>query len=240
MIAVTSIAPGRRDDQIRAISSWKEAGCEVVAVQSPREVRALQRIYGQVVRLVPVVCERRPRVGQLIERAAASEHDVVLLINSDIELYRVTPDELRRYAAEAGEGVAYFVRHDHSGGYADMKPQYPGIDAYLFRRSWGRLWPQDAAYSLGCCFWDFLLPWLALEHQRPLRSLEHPVARHRAHEARWSTADWLRDAVEFARLTGYPPPGRGVEPTHHYVTMSQQVRGRIARESVPVLPVSAG
>jgi FkbM family methyltransferase len=66
---------------------------------------------------------------------------------------------------------------------------------------------------------------------RPIYTVEFPVAFHRHHQTRWSWENWHRCAIEFARVTGEPSGDQSFEACAH---MSVRVRQNFDRGKITV------
>ncbi len=203
--ALTSLSPRGNVSVVReCIRSWRNAGLQVVAFNHPTEIRQLMAFYD--VEFVPVTETTAPVFGKHLIPIktmldwAASRNVPALLINSDIQL-RLAEWELKRIRWLSDGGLCYFVRYNHDGYGARLARELYGIDAFLFH---GRDVPLTLPnfLSMGQPFWDYWLPYCFAVQGRPIYTVEFAVAWHRNHPHQWVWQDWLRCALEFARISG--------------------------------------
>ena len=234
--ALTSLAPNHASSPVvgACLASWRRAGLDVVAFNHPSEIRTLRRQYDGV-EFVPVKETMEAQFGRrvvpvsMILRWALDRDLTCLLINSDIEL-DLERWELERVAARAGDGLAYFVRHNHDGIRSRARREDWGIDAFLLRGSnVGEL--PDSFLSMGQAWWDYWLPWRFLSAGRPLYAPAFPAAFHRRHALQWSWDAWYRCGIEFQRLTG---EGGGITDHEACRALSIRIRQAIDRATTPI------
>ena len=238
IIAVTSLSPAlwRVPLQKACVDSWRNAGLQVCSFNHPSEIAVLNSRYD--IDWVPVEKTSADVFGGhyipvKVVADWAAQHDVmVLLVNADIE-FRMTPWEIKRIRWLAHKGLAYFVRHNHSGDLSKASPEPYGIDAFMFH---GRdtVLP-NSFLSMGQPFWDYLLPHLFAVHGRHIWVVDFPAAFHRQHGCQWSWENWHRCANEFGRITGLLGSEQSMDAC---VAMSLQVRQKFDRgkASVPAQP----
>lgn len=237
--ALTSLSLAQAGSGIvsRCISSWREAGLDVVAFNHPDEIPLLREHYD--VRFVPVMETTAPQFGgNYVPVSAmtrwAAEHDLrVLLINSDIEL-ALASWELERLAVHSSDGLAYLVRHNHTGDPTRAVREPIGIDAVLVNGGEVAALP-DSFLSLGQPFWDFWIPYAFAASGRTLYSPDFPAALHLGHPTQWSWETWRRCATEFARVSEVSDATDTFNACH---ALSARVRVRIesATTSLPRCP----
>jgi FkbM family methyltransferase len=205
IFALTSLAPTpwRVSQQRTSIRSWRDAGLRVYSLNHPSEIVTLSSLYD--VDWVPIRRTSAEIFGRpcvpirtMVEWAAENEA-IVLLINSDIEL-RLSVWEMKRIRWLSDGGLCYFVRFNHNGNPGRASREHSGIDAFLLHGRDAALVP-DSLLSMGQPFWDYLLPHVFADHNRPVYSVEFPVALHRDHRLQWSWENWHRCGLEFKRVT---------------------------------------
>ncbi|HEU0185542.1 MAG TPA: FkbM family methyltransferase [Blastocatellia bacterium] len=188
------------------IGSWRAAGLRVCAFNHPQEIAELSQLYD--VEFVPVeettesVFGRRFVPIKAMLDWAAEQEVAALLINSDISL-RMDEWEVKRARWLSDGGLCYFVRYNHSGDLTKAERELGGIDAFLFHGRDAAQFP-DSFLSMGQPVWDYWVPHTFASRNLPVFAVEFPAAFHRAHAVGWSSEDWHRCALEFARAAELP------------------------------------
>jgi hypothetical protein len=207
MIAITSIAPGHKnfENQFRAIESWKEAGYEVVSLNSPEEIEQLKDFKD-----VKFICTNRHNkkifgkpyviVSAIIDYLKEVKSEYSLIINSDIiidDKYKVT-DRLKE---KSKEGVVVLNRMDFEGDMSKARMYELGFDGFFINKIHLDVFPQTIL-CLGQCHWDFWLPYIAATGGVKLIKLREPYIYHAKHPVQYSRDNWMRTAEIFRAETG--------------------------------------
>jgi len=234
--ALTSLPPRPRDPAATAecINSWRAAGLKVVAFNHPSEIETLSQTFD--VEFVPVEKTAHETFGghyiyvNTLLNWAAEQNILALLINADIRL-QLEQWELQRIRRLCDGGLGYFVRFNHDGDVRRAHREVHGIDAFLLHGRDASLFP-ESFLSLGQPWWDYWVPLVFANNNRPLHAIDFPVTFHRNHPQNWSWENWGRCGVEFGRAAGFN--GNGFEPSgttawgtrcriqQHSTTLSQQ------------------
>jgi hypothetical protein len=96
-----------------------------------------------------------------------------------------------------GEGLCYFVRHNHDGDRAQAASEPYGLDAFLLYGRAAR-WLPDTLLSMGAPWWDYWLVHAFIRAGRPVQAVEFPAAFHRSHPRNWSSDAWHRGSSSIA------------------------------------------
>ncbi len=139
VFAVTSLSPAlsRVPVQKACIESWRRAGLRVFSFNHPSEIATLRPRYD--VEWVPVEKTAKDLFGvhyvpiRAVMEWAAERDEMVLLINSDIEL-RLEQWQLKRIRWLTHGGLSFFIRHNHSGDIAKATIEPHGIEWLSFSR----------------------------------------------------------------------------------------------------------
>jgi hypothetical protein len=208
VIALTSLspAPQHRERQARCVATWLAAGLAPVSLNHPSEQAAVRDYAGVTVATCELTAEASygrplPRFNGMLAWAAA-RGETVLLLNGDLEL-AMTVAELEQLDAAAGSGLAYLRQLDYAGARNMTTTINAGIPAFLMRPEHAALCaaPSDLM-AFGQPWWDFWLPYAAVQAGLGLVAPATVAAYHQIHTDRWSWPHWERGAAEFARLTG--------------------------------------
>lgn len=205
MIAITSIAPGHSnfDNQQRAVKSWKDAGYEVISMNSPEEIELLKdfdvkfiptnrhnkKIFGKPYVLISAIIDYLKEIK--------SKHS--LIINSDIIIKDSIGLEKLKKMSE--EGIIVMNRMDFEGDMQNSKMYEDGFDGFFINISHLDCFPQSIL-CLGQCHWDFWLPYTALVNGVKIIKLKEPYIYHEKHNIQYSKENWIRTGEIFRAELG--------------------------------------
>jgi FkbM family methyltransferase len=209
--ALTSLPPHPRDPAATAecISSWRAAGLKVVAFNHPSEIETLSQMFD--VDFVPVEKTAYDVFGghyvyiNTLLNWAAEQNTLALLINADIRL-QLEAWELNRIRRLCDGGVGCFIRFNHDGDVRSANREVHGLDAFLLHGRDASLFP-ESFLSMGQPWWDYWVPLVFANNNRPVHAVDFPVAFHRNHPQNWSWHNWNRCGVEFGRAAGFTSNG---------------------------------
>jgi hypothetical protein len=157
MKIVTSFAPERQERQQYCLESWQKYGHKIIAVQTTKEMPAMQATYAGV-QWVESFSDR-PLVKEMADVATA-ENDWVLLVNSDISIKNTVEDFDSDWTApkrRRPEVLRIGIRWDReANGYKKLN-QY-GIDAFLLSPTMAATLP-ELGFRIGQPAWDYWLVW---------------------------------------------------------------------------------
>ena len=181
----TSSPPKAGDRELAAVASWLKAGmvpvsfnrADEIAVLRPRfpgahfvsTARTLESVYG------------RPYIGLslVLDWAARNAGEPFLLLNADIQL-AVTPAWGKEIAARAASGVVVVHRYDFDTDRSFSSEYRTGIDGVAMSPAAAARFPANGL-ALGQQYWDYWVPWKALELDMPLFRLRGAYAFHQRH-----------------------------------------------------------
>lgn len=240
ILALTSLPPTTRNVAFQrgCIESWRQAGMDVYSFNHPSELARLSGVFD--VSFVPVAETASAVFGRhyvpintMLDWANA-QSSPVMIINADIHL-SIEPWELQRIRWIADGGLCCWIRHNY-----DVDPQLSvreplGFDAFLLHGQDSELFPKTFL-SMGRPSWDYWLPHAFMADERPIYSVEHPVAFHKNHPSAWSMEDMLRCTLELDRVAGLLRADRSVQAC---IAMYLRLRQAIARKSQVLSPIPA-
>ncbi len=179
LVAVTSLAPHRKERQLVCLNSWRRFGLDIMAVNSQAEIDSMRDDY-PIAKWIAAEFEKTPKINSLID-VSAMEDTAILVINSDIEIYG---QQSRLTDLVANRQSAIGIRHnyDFRPGYAIIEPW--GLDAFLiYPEQIPRLSKVD--FAIGKPMWDY---WLAdeLEKLGKCDWIGEPYFFHRSHPIAWT------------------------------------------------------
>lgn len=187
ILIATSIAPGGRENvQAAAVQSWLALGFDIVSLNTPEEIDALEKNF-QGVKFIPQMRTAKLEIGRpviyisdILHHLKQSQRKWVGIINSDIYLppnqglvdfvFRNISDSLlfgpRQEVPEFGSGNGH------------MDPF--GFDFFFMDAGILRLWPEQK-FCLGMPFWDLWFPLIPIFAGSGVKKLISPVAQHIPH-----------------------------------------------------------
>ena len=182
---LTSLHPKRIERQQYCIDSWLKHGDEVIAVQSPKELPIIEKLFHNVTFVTgEVSCsfsKPTPKITEIIKYA----EEPSLLINSDIS---IKDENLNAWGYEPNV-LKLGIRHDYFPNNSGKKfKQKYGIDAFLIYPEMRALLP-DLDFCIGCPGWDFWLPYhLWFKHKYEIKT---PTCwfLHELHPLGWTEED---------------------------------------------------
>lgn len=187
MIIVTSLSPGHAnvDNQATAIESWQQFG-KCYSLNNPMEVNKLKDLYRgiefvethktvQVLIKKPMVC-----INAMIDFAIAKDEDL-LLTNSDIIITKLP--ELKQ------DGITMISRYDYMESFEDAKIFSAGFDVFFIPKKFLKVFP-TSIYAMGVSWWDYFIPFRAMEAKVPVYWPQGKYALHKWHETQYDYKEW--------------------------------------------------
>ena len=201
----TSIAPKGLAKQKRAIQSWLEFGFEVISLNTRKELELLQPQFPGV-RFVPAPRNGSKLAGKpyvfvddIMAALHSADHQVVGIINSDIEL-RAKPRLVNYLTEAAADSVICGSRIDIENAQSHSGRVYTrGFDFFFFSKRLIEQLPKTK-FMLGVPWWDYWLPCAAIEQGIPVKRIDTPLGYHLWHEVNYNTGHMVRFAEEFVSL----------------------------------------
>lgn len=234
-VTALSCKPSHVEPQQRALTSWRDAGATIVAMNSTREIDVLRKSYPQVDRWLE--CNDlsdgyeypTQRIVNLARVACEMDRRIVL-INSDIEV-RATQSQLKRFLdCEFAAGIRWDYQHSHS----TAREYEWGIDAFTFTPEQALALPDDMPLAIGQPMWDYVVPAILAATRATWTPtfLHERIFFHRQHATNWSKTawrrgrDWLRQRYGVGLEYGDATFRRNLDPLWHY----DRRRGRYVRQ----------
>lgn len=206
MIAITSISPGHKnyDSQLRAIQSWKDAGYEVVSVNSKEEIEQLK---GFDVKFIPTNRHNQQLFGKpyvtvsaIIDYLKEVKSKYSLIINSDI-IIRDPENITEELKKRSEESIIIMNRRDFDTDIDINKVYENGFDAFFINEKFLDQFPQTIL-CLGQCHWDYWLPYVSIINKVKVKKLKEPYIYHHIHSIQYSAANWLKTGEIFMGEVG--------------------------------------
>ncbi len=203
----TSIVPSGRENQRKAIDSWKQQGFNVISINSKAEIDQLRTDFGDVefckAERSALETYGKPYVyfDDVLRFLSETDSRVCGIVNSDIHLL---DDRLASYAKqEATDSFLFGCRVDIPSLDRPSGQLYRfGYDYYFFDRQYLSMYPQDE-FCIGLPWWDYWAALVPVLRDVPARKLTTPVAFHVAHDMNWQQDSWVKYA---RRVASYIDP----------------------------------
>lgn len=193
---ITSLAPSHKnkENQLKAIESWKKHDTKIVSVNHISEIKQLEKEY-DVQFIEPektgwdLFGKHYVPASELLK--VIKREGSGLIINSDIIIkdlpkFRSNPVVFNRYDFDHTMDRAVFFRS--------------GFDAFHLKAEHCDL--PETRLCLGQCHWDYWLPIMLMNKGF---KLERPVEKHifhKKHELQYSILNWKKTAQIFGHETG--------------------------------------
>lgn len=191
MKIVTSISPIRMDRQRYCINSWKKYGYEIIALQPPSQVESTRANFHDITVLESVNTGTnigKPTHIQIDEhiRLSIEYNDIILLINSDIEML-YSPDEFRYWETRETNVFKIGIRWNQTKNTATLCPA--GIDAFQITPSIVNNLP-NLGFVIGCPHWDYWIVYHLWKSGYDISVIDTMRLIHEVHDNRWSDTDY--------------------------------------------------
>jgi hypothetical protein len=198
MLILTTLSPTNAENQIRAVSSWKQLGYKVVSINTQQEIQKLSKDFN--VNFHETTQTGKQDFNKEYIRLNAftdyvREHGDALLINSDIEIKEPLNIE------KSKETVYIFSRKDYETDYNKSVIFESGYDAFYITKEFSKYIPRTRLV-LGQCHWDYYLPIIAIKNGFILRTPIKLNMFHKVHGLQYNNNSWKYTAKIFSTELG--------------------------------------
>ncbi len=205
VLIVTTIAPGNIENQRSAINSWRALGFTVVSLNNQEEINQLQPIYKdvdfQVVNRDARVESGKPLVyiDDIFLYLYENGTKICGIVNSDI-LMKADDDFLSFIREQAENSLIVSSRSEISSPEQLAGKTYIyGLDVFFFDRRFAEHFP-PSKFCLGLPWWDYFVPYIALEQGFCLKMIDNHFAYHISHPTNYSKDLWLKMGIYFTQF----------------------------------------
>lgn len=208
ILLATSIEPFDLENQKKAVSSWLEAGFDVISCNIQEEIDQISHEFPQV-NFVRMHRDGRLRFGKpypyiydILQALKDSEYDVCGIINSDIYIKGIQEYKglIEYFIKMAKEGNCLFahrldVMDEQSMRLSKAAEWCSGIDVCIFNRNIIDCYCDDN-FVIGRPVWDYwimLLPYLYGFH---VLDIKNYIFYHKKHAIRWNSeqqSQWVKE-----------------------------------------------
>lgn len=189
MMIITSLSPKHSNakQQQAAINSWQRYG-QCYSLNSKSEMADLKNEYSGIIFLetsrTTEALFGKPRVcvNAMIDIAKMYDEDLIL-INSDIILGEDLPEFKQ-------DGISCLSRYDYNDDMAVYEKFESGFDVFFIPKKFLNIFP-PSIFALGMAWWDYFLPYIAMNKNIPVHYFEKAYAFHKRHEVQYSLNEWV-------------------------------------------------
>lgn len=204
MKLITSISPSHNsfESQKRAIKSWLDLGFEVVSLNHESEIEKLSE-FNEVLFVkaketqIELFGKHLVKIDEMIEFFDTQEQQLVIIINSDIELY----DEIKvnRMLSYAKNGICITSRYNYEEDRNINEIEKWGLDVFAFNKEYSKIIPKSN-HTLGKPLFDYFIPYHFAIHSLPIYSIHDRIAFHKNHSRQWNANDWRLMSKDFRKI----------------------------------------
>lgn len=186
---VTAIGPNRIERQRHCISTWIDAGFDVIAMQTGDELTAFKTLFSDLV-IDWVLSDdvdsfynfKTQRIRNLVSIAGA------MLINSDCEMSGDCELD------ETDSISEFFIRWNYSDGVYIAREFEWGLDGVYLTNEAKSVIPKDFPFCIGQAMWDYALPCILQKAGIPFRINHGQWLLHLDHLQNWTDEYWWKGA----------------------------------------------
>ncbi|HRJ23412.1 MAG TPA: glycosyltransferase [Thauera sp.] len=205
----TSLVPNNVSGQLPAVRSWQKLGFEVVSINPAEEIPLLDQHYPGV-RFISAKRHGKHLVGKpcvfiddILSYFRTSAADRFGIVNSDVFLFadRDFVDFIGQHSRNA---LVYGSRVEIPGyGSALGYTYHYGFDYFFFDRILLDAYPASQ-FMLGIPWWDYWVPFQAVQAGVPIKRLDAYVAFHVSHPVNYRQDDLYRFKEHLLSLAKSP------------------------------------
>lgn len=186
----TSIAPHNIELQKKALASWKKIGFNIIAVNSPEEIKLMKETFNDVT-FVETERSASALLGKsfvyfddVLKALEATGSPICGIVNSDIHL--IAGDDFLEYISDESRGSFILGSRVDVTSLSCLEGEYyvQGFDFFFFDRAVIKEYMQTA-FCLGAPWWDYWAPGVPILKGFAVKHLIAPVAYHIRHPAKW-------------------------------------------------------
>jgi hypothetical protein len=140
-------------------------------------------------------------------------HEDLMIVNSDIIVPTLPPINQH--------GITILSRYDYSDDIEQAKKFDDGFDVFIIPKNFIEFFP-SSIYALGCAWWDYWIPYVAMLKGIPLYYPAGEFAFHKKHPMQYPYEEWVRLGEYFKWEFRF-------DPTTHPNQIATQTLERINR-----------
>lgn len=190
MIIITSISPKHRnvEKQAEAIRSWQGHG-KCFSMNSIEEVEIIKESKYEGIDLITTqstveyfIGKKLVNINAMFEFAKTYSEDL-MIVNSDILVPKLPVIKQ--------DGITVLSRYDYGESVLESDKFENGFDVFIIPKKFLDIFP-TSIYSLGAAWWDYWIPYVAMQKGIPLYYPKGKFAFHKKHPMQYSYEEWIR------------------------------------------------
>jgi hypothetical protein len=242
IVVATSIAPKNMENQVKAISSWENAGFRIVSLNCTEEVEKLSHVFPNV-EFISVDSDAREQFGKpyvyfnhFLDYFQTCSEEICGIINSDIHFPYADLRFKSFIYSEARNSLVHGSRMDVSElDDENGVMHFTGFDYFFLDKGIVPFYPrEDFCIGLpGIDYWIALIP---LIHKIPVKRIINPLAYHVIHQTNWDRLSWEKYASILTRYS------KRLESSNSAKTLGSnvyEILRRIHLDSTPLVYVES-
>lgn len=190
MIIITSISPKHRnvDSQVDAIRSWQGKG-SCFSMNSIEELGIINNKNYEGIDIISThrtveyfISKKLVNINAMIDLAKIY-HEDLMIVNSDILVPKL-PDIKEN-------GITVLSRYDYTESVLESEKFEMGFDVFIIPKKFFEHFP-PSIYALGAAWWDYWIPFVAMQKGIPLYYPKGRYAFHKKHATQYGYEEWIR------------------------------------------------
>lgn len=180
--------------------SWNRYADNIFAIQDFNE--EINPIFAKTIKSSSVSFHgKNTHAISEIAKLARTYSDTFVLINSDIEI--AENDYLWEKILDASKhGIVIGNRYNYEEDWQSAQLNLNGIDFFVINSSLNI--PDNNYFHMGICYWDWWIPFLAIEQNVDLFKINEPFLYHKIHKRNWTQSSYIEMKKYFLELTKFP------------------------------------
>jgi len=193
---ITSLAPTHKnkENQLKAIESWKKQDKKIVSVNHVSEIRLLEKDYD-----VEFI-EPKKTGMQLFGKHYVPASELISIVKKEGAGLIIKSDIIIKDLPIFGSNPVIFNRYDFKENIENSKFFKSGFDAFFLTEDHCVL--PETLLSLGQCHWDYWLPIMLLKKGFKLERPKKAHIFHKMHDLQYDLHSWKKTAKIFSIETG--------------------------------------
>lgn len=203
MILATSLSPNHinKSVQQKAIDSWNKLGFDCYSFNHESEIEALSGYNG--IQIVPtqntgkhLFGKHYVMISEVINWCKSTNQPYFCFTNSDIE-FEYNPELIHKIKNKIDTDLVICHREDYDKSKKESQTYYLGIDAFFLNKEHLNIY-NPSSLCIGQCFWDYHIPFTAIENGIEVINLKNKLIYHKKHPVQYSPKNWETTGKIFA------------------------------------------
>lgn len=195
-MVITSLAPSHKnkENQLKAIESWKKHDTKIVSVNHISEINELKKEYD-----VEFI-EPEKTGWDLFGKHYVPASELLKVIKKEGSGLIINSDIIIKDLPKFGDNPIIFNRHDFTDSMDRAVFFRSGFDAFYLKAEHCDL--PETRLCLGQCHWDYWLPFMLMQKGFKVEKSVRQHIFHKKHDLQYSIDNWKKTATIFGYETG--------------------------------------